>query len=525
MNINKNVMYFLIFIFCICIFNKIYDLELFNSDIITNQNNRVFSPQGLDTISAWYDPNTINLQNFEWKNMISNKLHLTSNSNIKVEDYNNNKVIKFTTNSSFIMTNDKDSTINGFMAVVCVDNTNSFNMLYCLYGNNDDNSFRSINRKTNINNNDIQYGNGGIVAYNGTNIYQNNTYEPSIINTHNTYVIVYVKFSDRYKNDSKISVTLGSKFMNRGFKGTIGDVIIFNDQHTDVDRRLMEGYLATKWNIKNSLTNHAFNPSSTMTGFGHISITNMTHINITPKMIVYGSNGKGIFVLTNPREVSICLIGGGGGGGGGNLSGNSAPGGGGGGAVMYHKQILQQGVYFVIVGKGGNGGSLTFSGNNGSITGLYHIINNLITPIIFAHGGAGGRSTTGDGGSSGGIGGASVECIINGISSKSGKGGNGYQSIDPSTIGPPISLPKNSNNNTIFYESITVSTGGEGGESNSGGTAKRFDKASNSLVNASGQDATIYGCGGGGCTGDCRNPSLSGLKGGNGADGLCIVWF
>jgi hypothetical protein len=130
-------------------------------------------------------------------------------------------------------------------------------------------SFRMIgNPLSNIvgDNNDINYGAGGMVALNGRTAYDtnNNIYpkanDKSWWNNYNKYVLVYVKFADQInahkyiKNQTQVSITLGSTFMNRGFTGYMGDVIFLNTNHTVDDQRKMEGYLAWKWGLQDNLS-------------------------------------------------------------------------------------------------------------------------------------------------------------------------------------------------------------------------------------------------------------------------------
>ena len=246
------------------------------------------------------------------------------------------------------------------------------------------------------------------------------------------------------------------------------------------------------------------------------------------------------FTITGGYKfIYFCLVGGGGGGGGGNNNGNSGGGGGGGGGIFYNSttpQIFPSGTYTITVGSGGVGGSvgavggtvekpIYYLGTSGSNGGSSSIIGSGIN--ISTLGGNGGGFPTGNGGTNPGYGGASINYGSNssinssgGTYELSGKGGDGYgyTPYPLATIGSIINIPS--------FNSL-VSNGGGGGQPSNSGTAGNRTAGENGggATNTNGGNSNYYGGGGGACTADCRNASLKGLVGGNGATGAVWVWF
>jgi hypothetical protein len=258
----------------------------------------------------------------------------------------------------------------------------------------------------------------------------------------------------------------------------------------------------------------------------------------------YVSDGNPNDTNNNSHRINCLLIGGGGGGGGGNINGNSGPGGGS-GANITVSYIAQTPRYIINVGAGGLGGDNNTNGNNGGNTVITN--NNRIT-LVQALGGNGGKMSSGDGGANPGAGGVMPNINSSNISNIQFKknGGSGYSSsfmsgeegflisklsssyISLSRILPIYYKTYNTEQYNETQDLSFICGGGSGGDANSGGYAASFKGGGinyNNLNNMSGTNCMITGGGGGGCAGDCRNPNLRSLKGGNGGDGLCILWF
>ena len=62
-------------------------------------------------------------------------------------------------------------------------------------------------------------------------------------------VIVYFNFKNRDIELNNTSITIGSRFSSRGFKGLIGDFIVLNKNHTYTDYINIQNYLIKKYNI------------------------------------------------------------------------------------------------------------------------------------------------------------------------------------------------------------------------------------------------------------------------------------
>ena len=225
------------------------------------------NPLTIQSVVAWYDPNNVTISNgsvTKWNNSINNRLVLTPNNNtINVTSkIGNNQYINFINTNSFLRCTDTED-INAFVCLVKYDNNNMHNYLFAPEPNNDqDYSFRRGNFNSEIDSNDIHNNKNGLVYINSIKYFDKNNNKNDKWNFVNTDVILYVKFGEGnhgYVSNKKLNVKISSDFMNKGFKGYIGDFICLNSNHTDDDRLRLEGYIANKWNLTTSLpANHLY---------------------------------------------------------------------------------------------------------------------------------------------------------------------------------------------------------------------------------------------------------------------------
>ena len=246
-------------------------------------------------------------------------------------------------------------------------------------------------------------------------------------------------------------------------------------------------------------------------------------------IITITSNGTITFNDSFP--INIIAVGGGGGGGGGSNNHDgyttlSAGGGGGGGGIgiLNIFGITSGTSYSINIGNRGNGGD----GNNAGGPGGDSYFKNGATNYLTASGGlAGGGFYTG---TSGGLGGTATS-ITSITSYNGGNGGTGYQdgtiaatSGSNTTPAMPIGpLP----NGTLYYFSggggggdYTSSTfkGGLAGNNGIGGTY-----GANSVTDGEPASSSSYGSGGGG--GGCPPSNNTPSYGGDGTQGVVIIYF
>ena len=233
------------------IYSIIGSLELLNTPIYN-----------LNSIFAWYEPNNIVIINgyvSSWNSTdkLNNLTYL--NGSLSLFKYENLQMLSLNTNTTFIsLTN--NVYLGGFICIVYF-NKLGYNYLFATSYNND-NSQRSMMYGGPLNSGDIEYGISGLVSINGTTVYDysinQNNYLYNMNNYLNTYMIVYVKFSNTYLN-TQMTPSIGSMFQGRGFTGYIGDFIFLKQNHTQDDRILIENYLANKWNLTSKFIN-PYNP-------------------------------------------------------------------------------------------------------------------------------------------------------------------------------------------------------------------------------------------------------------------------
>lgn len=240
----------------------------------------------------------------------------------------------------------------------------------------------------------------------------------------------------------------------------------------------------------------------------------------------YTSAGTYSYTAKNTGRAVVVIIGGGGGGGGGESAyGSDYPNGGvggGGGAsgriTVTALDLVQGGIYNVVVGAGGTGGANSSSGTNGGTSSF---------GSTSVYGGGFGSSNTSAGASYGnnGAGGSGSSSITS--SAYSGKD----YSVSLSSYGISTSYTVYGgnggghggqgpySNNTITYQPINGASNSGGGRGGNGGSASGGTGGSGSTGSSAGG-----GGGGGGGGGWSKGTTGKGGSGGNGAAGRVIIY-
>jgi hypothetical protein len=338
--------------------------------------------------------------------------------------------------------------------------------------------------------------------------------------------------------------------------GNIYEIIFYDTALTDTQRQQIEGYLAWKWGLQNSLVSHPYKnippglpwESSVTSGLTRLPPIVATGGTITfsgsYKIHTFTTVGTTNFVVSQvlPTGFSLQVLVVGGGAGGGV---NSAGGGGAGGAIFVTSQTVTSGSYSIVVGAGGSGGINLFAplygavGSNGSNSTAFGYTgiggggggycpqssSNVINGVA---GGCGGGGAAFDRGASAGIGGTPLQAGGfaggNGVGNNSGgAGGGGMGSVGSNGSGNIAGSGGNGATYTIGGTAYTLSGGGGGGSyagstTSSGGSGG--GGAGAQVTNTSGSNATYYGSGGGGGAGGGGAP-----KGGDGYQGIVIIAY
>ena len=218
---------------------------------------------GINNIMSWFDPNNIKLSNLSvigWLSTysmsnIGGTLNMIYMSSLQ-------QMLSFTTTYSYIGT-PYPILVGGFIAVIYFKD-NGYSGNDYLFNSNINGSttvryLRTFTKSTGSNTTDFYYGISGLVAINGTTVYDYNQ-SPNMLttmNNTNNYVIIYVKFSNT--NANRYITPFFGYNGPYSFMGSIGDFVLFNQNHTNNDRQMLEGYLAKKWGLSNKLpTNHPY---------------------------------------------------------------------------------------------------------------------------------------------------------------------------------------------------------------------------------------------------------------------------
>ena len=159
--------------------------------------------------------------------------------------------------------------------------------------------------------------------------------------------------------------------------GQVAEILFYVGTISTSTRQQIEGYLAWKWGLQNSLASgHPYRslsltggstPSQITLGSSSIrALGGVTTIYNTYKIHTFATAGTATFTVTPPNALTVKVLVVGGGGGGGSSASLYGGGGGAGGLVYSRTMSLTPGTYQVVVGGGGpagsNGGDSTFNG-------------------------------------------------------------------------------------------------------------------------------------------------------------------
>ena len=239
-------------------------LTKFNLSLLNNSNVKITSiPLNKEFVQRYIYINS-KLYSYD------ENLHLLPSGNIIVTSYlpkynlvnfnfsltpNNNKIA-----DSFLTSGISKDKINAFVCLVkLINNNNSFDMIFAPQIQDSDTSFRSGRFSSGIDGNDIHNGSEGLVFINGNKVFDfDNKINVTYDNTNN-FVILYVKFGNNVKgydkNTTQIEAQISSFFLNRGVIGSVGDFFCLSSNHTQVERQVLEGYIAWKWELQTLLPN------------------------------------------------------------------------------------------------------------------------------------------------------------------------------------------------------------------------------------------------------------------------------
>jgi len=211
--------------------------------------------------------------------------------------------------------------------------------------------------------------------------------------------------------------------------GTMYEVIVYNTALTELERQKVEGYLAWKWGLQNSLVStHPYKLLRSSQIFQSQIIATGGTITNTASLRYHTFTSSGSFVVTGTTTVNYLIVGGGGGG------GDRHGGGGGAGGVVSGTFTATTTTYTVTVGAGGTHGATTEGGQTqyGSPAGAGSKGgNSSISSVATANGGGGGGTYDGNPSDtslgSGGGGGGNYFAGVAGTSGQGTSGGSGQQ--------------------------------------------------------------------------------------------------
>ncbi len=347
-----------------------------------------------------------------------------------------------------------------------------------------------------------------------------------------------------------------------------------NTYKLNLDNGIYDIYIIAKSNNFSSLPSNiivlTILPSIVLLGFSNVKktvyessgyTTVVIENTIQPSFNVGGTGTASAYICGNIPNINCLIIGGGGGGASGYYS-NNGGGGGGGGAINLITNLTLPSFTNINISVGSGGGGRT-PGNQGggSSTGNsgYSSSMSFGTTKFESTYGGGGLGVGTASGYGGGLGGNATN--INGIGNYSGYGGSsggGAWSSGGGTvtkagsagIGYTANGNKGNNGNTNYncgsggnggnsvYPSITIPglgtiniSGAGGGGGKYGGNAGNGTGGNGGIgctstqYSPGGQNASTYGAGGGGGGSAITNQSRNNNTGGNGANGVIIIWY
>ena len=332
--------------------------------------------------------------------------------------------------------------------------------------------------------------------------------------------------------------------------GIIYEVLVYDVGILPSQRIAIEGYLAWKWGLQNSLpTTHPYRNFQSATSSITITATGGT-ITTTSSIKYHRFTSSGSFVVTAGIIIVNYLIVGGGGGG-----GDRHGGGGGAGGVVGGTFTTAIGTYTITVGNGGAGGN--YETNNSSPRGSgIKGGNSSISSVATANGGGGGGTydgnptgTVGSGGGGGGNGFAGIAGTLGqgnaggsglqpgagggggaggaGVAANTGTGGIGTTAYSTQllAVGYGSTFAVATSPNTVISGEIAYIAGGGGGAAGGspgpGGTGGLGGGGRGDWDNSFISVGTANSGGGGGGSRSLNEPS----NGRDGGSGLVLIWY
>ena len=332
--------------------------------------------------------------------------------------------------------------------------------------------------------------------------------------------------------------------------GIIYEVLVYDVGILPSQRIAIEGYLAWKWGLQNSLpTTHPYRNFQSATSSITITATGGT-ITTTSSIKYHTFTSSGSFVVTAGIIIVNYLIVGGGGGG-----GDRHGGGGGAGGVVGGTFTTAIGTYTITVGNGGAGGN--YETNNSSPRGSgIKGGDSSISSVATANGGGGGGTydgnptgTVGSGGGGGGNGFAGIAGTLGqgnaggsglqpgagggggaggaGVAANTGTGGIGTTAYSTQllAVGYGSTFAVATSPNTVISGGIAYIAGGGGGAAGGspgpGGTGGLGGGGRGDWDNSFISVGTANSGGGGGGSRSLNEPS----NGRDGGSGLVLIWY
>jgi hypothetical protein len=295
---------------------------------------------------------------------------------------------------------------------------------------------------------------------------------------------------------------IGSSSTGEYLQGQIYEIIVYNTALSSPQRQQVEGYLAWKWGLQNSLVNHPYKnvpPGLPWQASLTSGLTRLPPIVATGGTITFSGNfkihtfttvGTTNFtvsqVLPSGFSVQVLVVAGGGAG-----SGDRAAGGGAGGLIFTTTNLIS-GTYPAVVGAGGTVGIGNVHGTNG--------LNSSFNGQVAIGGGSGGSHF--DGAYIGSTGG-------------SGGGGAAPGPGTPTAAGGTGTSGQGYGGGTGYYNGSICSAGGGGGAGGLGSNATTGGGGNGGpgLLITIGGNSAYYAGGGGGAGAQDYGPTVGGTGG------------
>lgn len=211
-----------------------------------------FNPTSIGNCQVWLDANEANTLTFsgssvtQWRDRSTNA-YIISTTSGTVTRVSVSRFFYINLASGAIMTSPTITFTSGQSSIFIVAQPTlgagaGINMLFARSGVDYSIRFGNDFKLANPGNS-ADIGNGGAFIINGTSITTSNPALNTQLN------IIYTPIDQSFTS----AFTLSTSFLSRFFTGYIAEVLIYSSPPSTANRQLIEGYLAWKWGISNSL--------------------------------------------------------------------------------------------------------------------------------------------------------------------------------------------------------------------------------------------------------------------------------